>query len=92
MADSRGYSQIIRDIAATVPLSPGTNLVLNKYVTDVKHGQEGEHPIEVLAKDTETGEFLRLRARCKAVKKPSRRFHSARRRLLLGHSVLFVPI
>ena len=63
MADSRGYAQIIRDIAATVPLTPGTNLVLNKYVTDVKHGQAGEHPIEVVAKDTETGEFLRLRAR-----------------------------
>ena len=73
MADSRGYSQIIRDIAATVPLSPGTNLVLNKYVTDVKHGQEGEHPIEVLAKDTETGEFLRLRARCRAGNEPSRK-------------------
>ena len=74
MADSRGYAQIIRDIAATVPLTPGTNLVLNKYVTDVKYGQAGEHPIEVVAKDTETGEFLRLRARCRAVKEPSQSF------------------
>ena len=39
------------------------NLFLNKYVTDVKYKLQGEHPIEVVSKDTQTGQFLVFRAK-----------------------------
>ena len=35
IVDSRGYSQLIRDMAASIPLEEGRNLVLNHLVTEV---------------------------------------------------------
>jgi len=63
IADSRGYSRVIRDVAASIPLRPGQNLILNKYVTDVKYKEDGKYPIEVLAKDTETGKYVKFKAK-----------------------------
>ena len=35
VVDSRGYSQVIRDMAADVPLEEGSNLLFNHLVTEV---------------------------------------------------------
>ena len=50
-------------MSASIPLRPGQNLILNKYVTDVKYKEPGDHPIEVLAKDTVTGKFMKFKAK-----------------------------
>ena len=44
-------------------MTAGKNLILNKYVTDVKYKLQGDYPIEVVAKDTQTGKFMVFRAK-----------------------------
>ena len=39
IVDGRGYSQVIRDMAASVPLEEGRNLLLNHLVTEVHYDQ-----------------------------------------------------
>ena len=55
IADSRGFSQIIRNMADTIPLVEGKNIFFNKYVTKIKYNEPGDYPIKVIAKDSKTG-------------------------------------
>ena len=63
IADSRGYAQIIRNIADTIPLKEGKNLFFNKYVTNIHYKEPGDYPIKVTAKDRETGKIYIYRAK-----------------------------
>merc|ERR1712142_1131678 len=55
IADKRGFSQIIRNMAEKIPLNEGKNLYYNKYVTEIKYNEPGDYPIKVTANDTQTG-------------------------------------
>ena len=63
IADKRGFSQIIRDIADTVPLKLDDNLILNKYVKEVHYNESGEYPVKIVSKDTQNGKNVIVRAK-----------------------------
>eukprot|EP00092_Neocalanus_flemingeri_P015289 GFUD01016527.1.p1 GENE.GFUD01016527.1~~GFUD01016527.1.p1 ORF type:complete len:554 (+),score=141.96 GFUD01016527.1:120-1781(+) len=63
IADQRGYSKIIKDIANKLPLIEGQNLHLHKYVTEIRYNENGDHPIKVTAKDTLSGKVHIYRAK-----------------------------
>ena len=58
IADKRGFSQIIRNMADKIPLEEGKNLIFDKYVTDIKYNEPGVYPIKVITNDTNTGEII----------------------------------
>eukprot|EP00091_Calanus_sinicus_P003143 TRINITY_DN13300_c0_g1_i1.p1 TRINITY_DN13300_c0_g1~~TRINITY_DN13300_c0_g1_i1.p1 ORF type:complete len:236 (-),score=46.90 TRINITY_DN13300_c0_g1_i1:622-1329(-) len=58
IADKRGFSQIIRNMADKIPLIEGKNLLFNKYVIEIKYNEPGEYPIKVIANDTKTGDII----------------------------------
>merc|ERR1712142_282208 len=63
IADKRGFSQIIRNMADKIPLTEGNNLYFNKYVTEIKYNEPGDYPIKVTANDTQTGEAYSFKSK-----------------------------
>ena len=63
IVDGRGYSQVIRDMAASIPLEEGRNLMLNHLVTEVHYDQPGDLPVRVVSQDQRTGRRTIFRAK-----------------------------
>ena len=55
--------KVIRDIAESMSLEEGKNLILNKYVTEVHYEEPGDFPVKVVARDTKTGKKTIFRAK-----------------------------
>ena len=55
--------KVIRDIAESMALREGKNLILNKYVTEVHYQEPGEYPVKVISQDTKTGRRTIFRAK-----------------------------
>ena len=56
-------AKVIRDIAESMSLEEGKNLILNKYVTEVHYEEPGDYPVKVVSKDTRTGKRTIFRAK-----------------------------
>ena len=54
---------MIRDMAASIPLEEGRNLMLNHLVTEVQYDQPGDHPVRVVSQDRRTGRRTIFRAK-----------------------------
>ena len=63
IADRRGFSQIVTDIAHTIPMDPDKDLLLNKYVKEVHYNETGDYPIKIVSKDTHTGKNVIVHAK-----------------------------
>ena len=63
IVDGRGYSQVIKDMAASIPLEEGRNLMVNHLVTEVHYDQPGDLPVRVVSQDQRTGRRTIFRAK-----------------------------
>merc|ERR1712130_21462 len=63
ITDSRGYSQIIRDMASKIPLEEGRNLRCNTVVTEIRREEPGDFKILVKATDAKTNRTQLFKAK-----------------------------
>jgi len=62
VADKRGYSQIIYDMADEVGLQVNENLFFNEYVTEINYDEKEDKKVKVVSKNSKDGTFNTFRA------------------------------